>query len=70
MSANGAESSKESWTVLRMILWSADYLADKGVSSSRLDAEHLLAHVVGVGRLQRAEVSMMFSCVTCDVAID
>jgi release factor glutamine methyltransferase len=52
VSANGAEASKESWTVLRMILWSADYLADKGVSSSRLDAEHLLAHVVGVGRLQ------------------
>jgi release factor glutamine methyltransferase len=41
----------ESWTVLDLILWSADYLADKGVESSRLDAEHLLAHVVGVARL-------------------
>ncbi len=40
------------WTVLRMILWSADYLRGKGVASGRLDAEHLLAHVVGVGRLQ------------------
>lgn len=42
----------EPWTVLRMILWSADYLSGKGVASGRLDAEHLLAHVVGVGRLQ------------------
>jgi release factor glutamine methyltransferase len=41
----------ESWTVLDLILWSADYLADKGVESPRLDAEHLLAHVVGVARL-------------------
>jgi release factor glutamine methyltransferase len=37
--------------VLDLILWSADYLADKGVESPRLDAEHLLAHVVGVARL-------------------
>lgn len=40
------------WTVLRLILWSADYLREKGVASGRLDAEHLLAHVVGVPRLQ------------------
>lgn len=40
------------WTILRMILWSADYLKERGVESGRLDAEHLLAHVVGVGRLQ------------------
>lgn len=33
-------------------MWSADYLADKGVESARLDAEHLLSHVVGVSRLQ------------------
>lgn len=40
------------WTVLRMILWSAEYLGSKGVAAARLDAEHLLAHVLGVGRLQ------------------
>lgn len=45
-------SSEESWTVLRLILWSADYLAARGVEGGRLDAEHLLAEVVGVGRLQ------------------
>ena len=42
----------DTWTVLRMILWSADYLEGKGIESARLDAELLLAHVVGVGRLQ------------------
>jgi release factor glutamine methyltransferase len=39
------------WTVLGMILWSADYLRDKGIDTGRLDAEHLLASVVGVDRL-------------------
>lgn len=40
------------WTILRMILWSADYLAGKNVESGRLDAEHLLAHVLELDRLQ------------------
>jgi len=34
------------------MLWSADYLKTKGVDSARLDAEYLLAHVLGVGRLE------------------
>ncbi len=42
----------EAWTVLRMILWSAGYLEQKGVERARLDAEHLLAFAVGVDRLQ------------------
>ena len=42
----------ETWTVLRLILWSADYLADRGVENGRLDAEHLLAHALGATRLQ------------------
>ncbi len=46
------ERGGESWTVLRLILWSADYLAARGVEAARLDAEHLLSHVVGVSRLQ------------------
>jgi release factor glutamine methyltransferase len=40
------------WTVLRMILWSADYLTRKGVEHGRLDAEHLLAHALGTTRLE------------------
>jgi release factor glutamine methyltransferase len=41
----------EPWTVLRMILWSAGYLTEKGVEHGRLDAEHLLAHALGATRL-------------------
>ncbi len=47
-----AGSGDEPWTILRLMLWSADYLAGKGVESARLDAEYLLAHVLGVGRLE------------------
>ena len=42
---SGGGTPVETWTVLRMILWSAEYLESKGVKSARLDAEHLLAHV-------------------------
>jgi len=37
---------------MQLVLWSAGYLEDKGVESPRLDAEHLLAHALGVDRLQ------------------
>ncbi len=40
------------WTVLRLMLWSADYLKGKGIERGRLDAEYLLAHVLGLGRLE------------------
>ena len=45
-------SDSDPWTLLRLILWSSEYLEGKGLSSGRLDAEHLLAHVLGTGRLQ------------------
>ena len=45
-------ATTEQWTVLRTMLWSADYLKGKGVDSPRLDAEHILAHVLGLGRLE------------------
>jgi len=41
----------EIWTVLRLILWSAEYLGGKGVERARLDGEHILAHALGLGRL-------------------
>ena len=41
----------ESWTPIRLTRWSGEYLRGKGVESGRLDAEHLLAHVLNVGRL-------------------
>lgn len=52
-SAGGTEPGPgEPWTVLQLILWSAEYLSGRGVESARLDAEHLLAHSQGVDRLQ------------------
>ncbi|MDT8369991.1 MAG: peptide chain release factor N(5)-glutamine methyltransferase [Longimicrobiales bacterium] len=46
------EVETERWSVLRMIRWSTDYLEAKGVEGARLDAEHLLAHALDLGRLQ------------------
>lgn len=42
----------EVWTVLRLMRWSGTWLEEKGVERGRLDAEHILAHVLGVKRLQ------------------
>lgn len=39
------------WTPLRLVEWSADYLSERGVAQARLDVELLLAHILGVGRL-------------------
>lgn len=40
------------WTVLSLIEWSRDYLAERGFEESRLHAELMLAHVLRVSRLQ------------------
>jgi release factor glutamine methyltransferase len=42
----------EAWTVMHMVRWSAAYLEAKGVDSPRLTGELLLAHSLGVERLQ------------------
>lgn len=39
------------WTVLTLLRWSTQYLEEKGLSGVRTDVEHLLAHVLGMGRL-------------------
>lgn len=39
------------WTSLELVNWTADYFRRHGVPSPRLDAELLLAHVLGVRRL-------------------
>jgi release factor glutamine methyltransferase len=41
----------ESWTPIRLTRWSGDYLVEKGVENGRLDAELLLAEIMGVARL-------------------
>jgi release factor glutamine methyltransferase len=45
-------STAESWTVGRLLQWTADYLAGHGSDSPRLDAEVLLAYAVGCQRIE------------------
>lgn len=40
------------WTVLHLMRWSAAYLEARSVPEPRLDAEHLLAHALEMGRLE------------------
>lgn len=40
------------WTPMPLIRVTAEFFADKGIESARLDAELLLAHVLGCARLQ------------------
>ena len=39
------------WTILKTLRWTADYFRDKGVLEPRASAEVLLAHVLGLSRL-------------------
>ncbi|MFA5110132.1 MAG: peptide chain release factor N(5)-glutamine methyltransferase [Desulfobaccales bacterium] len=43
--------SPESWTILKILKWTTDYFATKGVSEPRASAEVLLAHTLGLSRL-------------------
>lgn len=43
--------SRESWTPLKIVKATSDYLAGHGVGEGRLDAELLLAEVLGVERI-------------------
>jgi release factor glutamine methyltransferase len=40
------------WTIKDVLEWTAGYFGKKGISTARLDAEVLLAHCLGVDRLQ------------------
>src|SRR5438094_8013365 len=41
----------ETWTLLRLLTWTTDYLKSHGSDSPRLDAEVLLAHARGCERI-------------------
>ncbi|PLX81586.1 MAG: peptide chain release factor N(5)-glutamine methyltransferase [Desulfuromonas sp.] len=41
----------ETWTVLKVLQWTAGHLSDKGVESARLDAELLLADLLALDRV-------------------
>jgi len=40
------------WTVLKVLQWTTEYFRDKGFEQPRADAEVLLAHTLGMGRVQ------------------
>ena len=46
------DTRRDVWKVLDILNWTSNFLRDKGVPSPRLDAELLLAHVLGVERIQ------------------
>ena len=41
----------ETWTLLRLLRWTTDYFAEKGIDNPRLDAELLLAHILKLDRV-------------------
>ncbi len=43
---------EEQWTILKVLQWTTSYFAGKGMAQPRADAEVLLAHVLGVERIQ------------------
>lgn len=42
----------KTWTILELLQWTEQHFAAQGIDSPRLDAECLLAHALGVKRLQ------------------
>ena len=50
--ASAAQTPNETWTVQRLLQWTADWLTKAGSPTGRLDAELLLGHVLRCGRLQ------------------
>ncbi|MCA1685668.1 MAG: peptide chain release factor N(5)-glutamine methyltransferase [Planctomycetia bacterium] len=51
-SATGPPAGEDRWTVGRLLSWTTDYLKRRGAESPRLDAEVLLARVLGWQRVQ------------------
>jgi release factor glutamine methyltransferase len=50
--SRGGPAEAERWTVGRLLTWTTDYLQRRGADSPRLDAEVLLAQVLGWQRVQ------------------
>ncbi len=43
---------EEQWTVLKVLQWTTEYFKGKGFEQPRADAEVLLAHALGMERVQ------------------
>lgn len=44
--------SQKVWTILELLRWTTAHFSSRGIESARLDAECLLAHVLGVDRMR------------------
>lgn len=47
-----SETPGPPWNVLKLLEWTKGFFADKGIESPRFEAEILLAHAIGVDRIQ------------------
>jgi release factor glutamine methyltransferase len=45
------DSRDRSWTILEILQWTTGHLKERGIETARLDAEVLLAHSLGMSRL-------------------
>lgn len=52
MSDTSVTPNDDDWSIKRLLSWTADFLKRKGAESARLDAEVMLAHVLGWPRVQ------------------
>jgi release factor glutamine methyltransferase len=50
--ADGEAASPEAWSIGRVVTWATEDFRRRGLDSPRLDAELLLAHVLGVDRVR------------------
>ncbi|HEY4744967.1 MAG TPA: protein-(glutamine-N5) methyltransferase, release factor-specific, partial [Desulfuromonadaceae bacterium] len=42
---------QETWTTLKVLTWTREYLASKGVENARLEAEWMLCAALGLDRV-------------------
>lgn len=56
----------QSWTILKLLDWSTQYFQGKGIESPRLEAELLLAHTLGLNRVQ---LYMQFDRILAEVEL-
>lgn len=51
LKAQTTQNSGEAWTLLKLLRWATDFFSSKGIDNPRLDAELLLADVLGLDRV-------------------
>ncbi|BBO86641.1 release factor glutamine methyltransferase [Desulfosarcina ovata subsp. sediminis] len=48
---NASTDNRVTWTILELVRWTTDYFRDNGLDSARSEAEILLAHALGLRRI-------------------